>query len=112
MTPNHLAWAKVTPIKNKSTILALLERSKHNLTVSIPKHIAVIDDSPLDVSATIERTGKETTAEIDEIAVDPCRSLSGAHRAPRPEHVDGGRLSDKLRASLAIVVFRTFRCTL
>eukprot|EP00964_Phaeocystis_antarctica_P081652 scaffold51087_cov93-Phaeocystis_antarctica.AAC.1 len=32
MTPNHLAWAKVTPIKNKSTIRALLERSKHNLT--------------------------------------------------------------------------------
>ena len=30
--------------------------------------IAVIDDSPLDVSATIERIGKETTAEIDEIA--------------------------------------------
>eukprot|EP00964_Phaeocystis_antarctica_P018484 scaffold10212_cov101-Phaeocystis_antarctica.AAC.2 len=68
MTPNHLAWAKVTQIKNKSTIRALLERSKRNLTASIPKHIAVIDDSPLDVSATIERIGKETTAEIDAIA--------------------------------------------
>ena len=35
MTPNHLAWAKVTQIKNKSTIRALLERSKHITGVGI-----------------------------------------------------------------------------
>ena len=66
MTPNHLAWAKVTPIKDKSTIRALLKRSKHNLTVSIPRRITtpsrklitIVDDSPLDVSVTIERTVK------------------------------------------------------
>eukprot|EP00964_Phaeocystis_antarctica_P095348 scaffold61821_cov97-Phaeocystis_antarctica.AAC.2 len=68
MTPNHLAGAKVTLIKDKSTIRALLERSKHNLTVSIPRRITIVDDSPLDVSVTIKRIGKETIAEIDAIA--------------------------------------------
>ena len=75
MTPNHLAWAKVTPIEDKSTIRALLERSKHNLTVSIPRRIATpsrklvtIVDGALDTSVAVERTLEETTAEIDAIA--------------------------------------------
>ena len=75
MTPNHLAWAKVTPIQDKSTIRALLERSKHNLTVSIPRRIATpspklisIVDGALDTGVAVERTVEETTAEIDAIA--------------------------------------------
>ena len=76
MTPNHLAWAKVTPIQDKSTIRALLERSKHNLTVSIPRRIATpsrklvtIVDGALDTGVAVERTVEETTAEIDAIAI-------------------------------------------
>ena len=77
MTPNHLAWAKVTPIMDKSTIRALLERSKHNLTVSIPRrittpsrrYITVADNAPIDVSVAVERTAEETAAEIDAIAI-------------------------------------------
>lgn len=65
-----------TPVTSKSTIRALLERSKHNLTVSIPRRIttpsrkliAIVDDAPLDVSVAVERTVEETTAEIDAIA--------------------------------------------
>ena len=76
MTPNHLAWAKVTPIQDKSTIRALLERSKHNLTVSIPRRIATpsrklvtIVDGALDTGVAVERPVEETTAEIDAIAI-------------------------------------------
>jgi len=68
---NPRAWAICFHILRRLQ----LERSKHNLTVSIPRRIATpsrklvtIVDGALDTSVAVERTLEETTAEIDAIA--------------------------------------------